>query len=209
MLPTTTATSPENREHNQYLLIRNSMRRLFPLSDVARWTYAEYIQHRKDILKDEQDRLAAKLAQKEKEATLNLQPIMPAFRDKKIPEFYGPLLYGASRGAVLCEPTIWCQGWEQGKEEIAPWPTWQEMKWEGDDRAKTHVGRFLPLPREPGPEGLHWQQLSRLPQYPFDEVARIPTLEDTHLPVDEVDFEAGAELIGMALLKTVMDSNKL
>jgi hypothetical protein len=59
-----------------------------------------------------------------------------------------------------------------------------EMKWEGDDRAKTGVGRFLPLPREEGPPGLMWNQLPVIEQYPIDQVCKIPTMEDVYLPVD-------------------------
>jgi len=47
------------------------------------------------------------------------------------------------------------------------------------------VGRFLPLPREEGPPGLSWNQLPCVEQYPMDQVARVPTLEDILLPVDD------------------------
>lgn len=60
---------------------------------------------------------------------------------------------------VLGMKTIWCHDWQNGKDEIAPWPSMQEMKWEGDDRAKTNCGRFLPLPREQGAQGILWSQL--------------------------------------------------
>lgn len=56
--------------------------------------------------------------------------------------------------------TIWCMDWMNGKDDDpAPWPSLAEMKWEGDDRAKTACGRFLPLPREPGAPGIPWGQL--------------------------------------------------
>ena len=55
--------------------------------------------------------------------------------------------------------TIWCQDWMNGKDEVAPWPSLAEMKWEGDDRAKTSCGRFLPLPREEGAPAIPWGQL--------------------------------------------------
>ncbi|KAF2804270.1 uncharacterized protein BDZ99DRAFT_545500 [Mytilinidion resinicola] len=54
-----------------------------------------------------------------------------------------------NHGVVVCEKRIWCPQW-QLKKEIAPWPALPKMIWEGDDRAKTTVGRFLPLPPEPG-----------------------------------------------------------
>jgi hypothetical protein len=73
------------------------------------------------------------------------------------------------------------------------------MKWEGDDRAKTKVGRFLPLPREEGPPGLAWSQMQVVEQYPLDQVARIPTMEDIYLPVDEIDDEVKYDLINKDL----------
>jgi hypothetical protein len=94
-----------------------------------------------------------------------------------------------NRALVLGEQTIWCVDWQNGKDEIAPWPTFAEMKWEGDDRAKTAVGRFLPLPREIGAPGITWSQLQVIEQYPLDQVQKIPTMEDIYLPVDEIDEE--------------------
>jgi hypothetical protein len=85
--------------------------------------------------------------------------------------------------------------WMEGKEEVAPWPSFAELKWEGDDRAKTSVGRFLPLPREMGAPGITWAQLQVVEQYELDQVARIPDMEDVYLPVDEIDDEVKYDLI--------------
>lgn len=102
--------------------------------------------------------------------------------------YHNPSMQG-NISRVLGEKTIWCHDWRNGKDEIADWPTLAEMKWEGDDRAKTGVGRFPPLPRERGPPSIAWNQLAIVEQYPLDEVARIPTLEDVLLPVDEIPEE--------------------
>ena len=99
-----------------------------------------------------------------------------------------------NRGRVLGELTIWCSDWTNGKDEISPWPTLAEMKWEGDDRAKTNVGRFPPLPREKGPVSLSWNQLPVVEQYPLDQVCKIPTMEDVYLPVDP-DIEPEKEFL--------------
>jgi hypothetical protein len=36
-----------------------------------------------------------------------------------------------------------------------------------------------------GPPGLPWNQLPCVDQYPIDQVARIPTMKDVYLPVDD------------------------
>jgi hypothetical protein len=102
-------------------------------------------------------------------------------------------------GRALGEKTIWCEDWQNGKDEIAPWPCLAELKWEGDDRAKTGVGRFPPLPREQGPIGLPWNQLQAVEPYPLDQIARIPTMEDVYLPVDEIDDEVKYDLLNKDL----------
>jgi hypothetical protein len=36
-----------------------------------------------------------------------------------------------------------------------------------------------------GPPSLPWNQLPCVDQYPIDQVARIPTMKDVYLPVDD------------------------
>ena len=58
----------------------------------------------------------------------------------------GPFL--DNRSAVLCQLTIWCAPAKVPLRENAAWPNREELKHEGEDRAKSKFGRFLPLPRE-------------------------------------------------------------
>ncbi|KAJ9619322.1 hypothetical protein H2203_008651 [Taxawa tesnikishii (nom. ined.)] len=119
---------------------------------------------------------------------------------------------------VLSQQTVWCpqfkHGWQVDqwnldvpKQFIAPWPSLQEYKYEGDDRVATglHHGRFLPHPRYPGNETVNWGQIKFLPQYPFDQVGYALTPEEIffanhEIPEMEVGDEEGEVLIGKELM---------
>lgn len=196
-----TWVSPDAQHMQEFQVVRNAMRRLFKHSEVAKWKYQDYIAHREAMLASQKAQLSRTVQQKEQERELNA-PHM----DNKAMSSLVKLLPGNQNltmqgnvGRVLGQKTIWCPDWMHGKEEIAPWPTFAEMKWEGDDRAKTGVGRYLPLPREPGAPGIPWNQLQVVEQYPMDQVQLIPTMEDIYLPVDEIEDEDKWQFLDKAL----------
>jgi hypothetical protein len=179
-----TWVSPDAQVQQEFLMVRNAMRRLFRNSDVAKWKLSDYVAHKEAMLASQANKLATKVKNKE-DARAILAPI-PGDIQKVLNRcgIEGNFEDVGNYGRALGEQTIWCNDWQNGKDEIAPWPSMAEMKWEGDDRAKTGVGRFLPLPREEGPPGLMWNQLPVIEQYPIDQVCKIPTMEDVYLPVD-------------------------
>ncbi|KAF1938110.1 hypothetical protein EJ02DRAFT_447022 [Clathrospora elynae] len=184
--------SPDAQAQQEFMVVRNSMRRLFKNSDVAKWKLSDYIAHREAMLAAKSAMLARQL--KSKQEGLDLSPPIPLQEQQYMRKhgIEGNFDEHGNFGRVLGEQTIWCYDWVNGKDEIAPWPCMAEMKWEGDDRAKTGVGRFLPLPREEAPPTLQWNQLPVIEQYPMDQVCKIPTMEDVYLPVDyyiEEDME--------------------
>lgn len=190
----------EARAAQEFLVIRNSMKRLFKNADVAKWKVADYIAHREAMMASAAKKLAQQAQDREDNVPLHIPPISPQQQDMM--RRYG--LNGnfdqiGNYGRILGEKTVWCKDWQNGKEEIAPWPCLAELKWEGDDRAKTGVGRYPPLPREQGPLGLPWNQLQAVEQYPMDQIARIPTMEDIYLPVDEIDDEVKYDLLNKDL----------
>jgi hypothetical protein len=188
-----------------FMVVRNSMRRQFKSSEVAKWKHADYIAHREAMVASEAKKLAIKLKAKEDAASLRIPPI-PLETQQNLNKWglLGNFEEQGNTGRVLGEATIWCANWEDGKDDVAPWPSLAEMKWEGDDRAKTGVGRFLPLPREQGPPGLAWNTLECVKQYPMDQVARIPTMEDVYLPVDD-QIEEDHEYLWSKDLEKAMD----
>lgn len=200
-----TWSSGNSLAQQEFMVIRNAMRRQFKHADVAKWKLSDYIEHREATLASQAKRLAEQSAAMEEDAALQIPPIPEG--TQQIMEKWG--VYGnfdrtGNLGRVLGERTIWCDDWLNGKDEIAPWPCIAELKWEGDDRAKTGVGRFFPLPREEGPPGLSWNQLPVVDQYPMDQVALIPTMEDVYLPVD-AQIEEEKEYLWSKDLQDAMD----
>ncbi|KAF2866087.1 hypothetical protein BDV95DRAFT_505456, partial [Massariosphaeria phaeospora] len=192
-----TWVSPDQQHMSEFLVVRNAMRRLFKNSDVAKWKYSDYIAHKEAMLASEKANLDRIL--KAKEGAVALQHVTMhsghlATLNAFLPDPKNITMEGNS-SRVLGMKTIWCPEWENGKDEISPWPTFAEFKWEGDDRAKTGVGRFPPLPRELGPPEIPWGQLQVVEQYPLDQVAKIPDMEDVYLPVDEIDDDVKYDLI--------------
>ncbi|KAJ8107631.1 hypothetical protein OPT61_g8732 [Boeremia exigua] len=195
-----TWVSEESRAAQEFLTVRNSMRRMFKNADVAKWKAADFIAHRNAMAASAANTLAQQKQSKQDEANLQVPPISPQKQEVlRRRGLVGNFEQVGNFGRALGERTIWCKDWQNGKDEVAPWPCLAEMKWEGDDRAKTGVGRYPPLPREQGPVGLPWNQLQAVEQYPMDRIACIPTMEDVYLPVDEIDDEVKYDLLNKDL----------
>jgi hypothetical protein len=195
-----TWVSQDNRYMHEFTLVRNAMRRLFKNADVAKWRYGEYIAHREAMLASGKNTLRKAVSQKEHDLQLRIPPI-DAWAYNTLDELlrknniHHNLQMEGNTSRVLGEKTIWCVDWMNGKDEVAPWPTVPEMKWEGDDRAKTGVGRFPAIPREVGAPGIQWNQLQAVEVYPLDQVWRVPQMDDILLPVDEISEEEKPDLI--------------
>ncbi|KAI2483974.1 hypothetical protein Ptr902_02914 [Pyrenophora tritici-repentis] len=196
--------SPDAQVQQEFLIVRNSMRRLFKNSDVAKWKLSDYVAHKEAVVASKANQLARQVESKEKALYVSgdIHPEVQEFLYKC--GLHGNFEEVGNYGRALGMQTIWCNDWLNGKDEVSPWPSLAEMKWEGDDRAKTGVGRFLPLPREEGPPGLIWNQLPVVEQYPMDQVCKIPTMEDVYLPVDW-DIEADHEYLWSKDLEKAMD----
>jgi len=195
-----TWVSEESRAAQEFLTVRNSMRRMFKNADIAKWKVADYISHREAVVTSKANLLAQQAQSREASPRLIDLTITSEKQDMmRRCGLTGNFEQVGNFSRALGEKTIWCMDWQNGKDEIAPWPCLAEMKWEGDDRAKTGVGRYPPLPREQGPAGLPWNQLEVVEQYPLDQIARIPTMEDVYLPVDEIEDEVKYDLLNKDL----------
>lgn len=198
--------SPEAQAEQDFLVVRNAMRRQFRTSDVAKWKLEDYLAHRAALQAAQADKLARK-AEVGEDKFMSSALVIPQDTQEKMRRWgvYGNFEEHGNTGRVLGHSTIWCANWKDGKDEIAPWPTLAEMKWEGDDRAKTGVGRFLPLPREQGPSTIAWNQLAVVDQYPLDQIAKIPTMEDVYLPIDD-QIEPDMDYLWSKKLENDMDA---
>jgi len=128
--------SAEAQVMQEFMVIRNSMRRQFKNSDVAKWKYTDYMAHREAMIASNANKLARKAQTKEDE--LYMPPISEETQQSLAKwGILGNFNQEGNLGRILGEQTIWCDDWLEGKDEVAPWPSLAEMKWEGDDRAKT------------------------------------------------------------------------
>ena len=163
-----TWTSPEEKERERYSSVRTQLRLVSPRSKFVPWTWPEWLTHRiavVDVKKQQAENMIEQMIQARRDGVVTIGPSrLTAFTD--------------ARGGVLSMPTIWCVEHEQEGRSTAPWPSLQELKWEGDDRAKTTFHRFPPLPREPGNETVAWHHLRILQMYEFDQVRSVPKAED-------------------------------
>ena len=146
-------------------------------------TYKDWLMHqittREARVKREKQRTESRAAHKKTQVhDLKAFPEKGVFRD--------------NRSAVLWQFTIWCQKPESPLRAAARWPSKEEFKYEGDDRAhveeekaklkkgdkvkkeggkkKPDYGRFLPLPRECKEDDRTWKGCKVLtPLSPLDE----------------------------------------
>ncbi|KAF1821144.1 uncharacterized protein K489DRAFT_382184 [Dissoconium aciculare CBS 342.82] len=95
-------------------------------------------------------------------------PTVPAIK----PALQGKL-FDTNHSAVLALPTVFTHS--LGRRRLAPWPSREEMKYEGDDRVSTDRlhGRFLPAPRVDDDETVPWMHRAIIAQ---------EALENFHYP---------------------------
>jgi hypothetical protein len=88
------------------------------------------------------------------------------------PALHGKV-FGTHHSVVLALPTVFTH--HLGRRDMAPWPSRDEMKYEGDDRISTDRlhGRFLPAPRIDSDDGVPWMQRP---------IIRQEALENFHYP---------------------------
>lgn len=178
------------------MMARNAVRRMFKHSEIAKWKLADYIAHQQAMRASATAYATARAAHAASTPPWPVPVLTQEVQETMLQwGLHGNFNEVGNHSRILGEPTIWCRDWLNGKDEVAPWPCAAELKWEGEDRAKTGVGRFPPLPREPGPVGLPWHALEVVEQYPLDQIARIPTMEDVFLPVDEIDEDVKGRLL--------------
>ena len=189
--------SHEAREAERFEAFQAASRRKLFLNtspfipkDLTSWITQRTEMHDATIRRDKRS-IAAREEQR-RLARQGVPPLRQAFDGKVFPE---------NQGAVLSEFTIWCPNWDMPWRPRAPWPGLKEAQLEGDDRNKTNVGRFLPLPRQPGNPTVTFNHIPMVYSFPFDQVRKVPTMEDVYLPVDEIDEDVIPNLLNKELLE--------
>ncbi|KAH7061476.1 hypothetical protein B0J12DRAFT_695621 [Macrophomina phaseolina] len=109
--------------------------------------------------------------------------------ENQIHKAFGGRKLSIGMGAVLCHHTLWCADYKTDWRRLAPWPSIAEQKWEGEDRARTKVGRYFPLPREPSNGSVPWNYLPMITSSPFDQIWKIPSELDILYPMSQINAE--------------------
>ncbi|KAI9760746.1 MAG: Diphthamide biosynthesis protein 3 [Chaenotheca gracillima] len=175
-----TWVAPHVLEKERFQGILKEMSRIAPTSEASQWEFQHWLKHRLVHLDSQKEYLEKRL--RFQELSKSSKPINPVMGGKVFEE---------GRSAVLALETIWCKWPTDEKDKGAAWPEREEWKWEGDDRARTGVQRFPPIPRKPGNDTVVWHMRDVVRANELDEVRKVPKPVnddgDVELPMEEND----------------------
>ncbi|KAL9108780.1 MAG: hypothetical protein Q9227_006437 [Pyrenula ochraceoflavens] len=167
-----TWSSSSHLEKQRFNRLCGLLRHFVPESPFVPRTVQEWMQHRAAMQEIHQQAIRLKIEFREKMRdkskllAMNSVFVVRTDEDEKPPL---RLRFSASkqhdqfrccddRSSVLAIPSIWLPYIRPALDHpIAPWPDKEELRYEGDDRSKSGVGRYLPLPRKPGNETVTWK----------------------------------------------------
>ncbi|OAX83250.1 hypothetical protein ACJ72_02395 [Emergomyces africanus] len=158
--------SNKTKEFEAWVRVRDMMEYVAPNSPFTPKTFEEWIAHRLAWMEEERGQLISQAITKRMMANGRGEqvPVTPVLGGKELPD---------GRGLVLARETIWVSQRDYPTvRNWAPWPSYEELKHEGDDRSKSGYSRFPPLPRGRGNDTVNWKQRAPVKQYRFDEVGR-------------------------------------
>lgn len=156
--------SKDTKDKDQYARLSALLHHFVPESPFVPRSYPVWVQHRASMNAMEMEKMKRNIAIKQARNTVDAKIAIRPVLDGKT--------FDDNRSAVLAHETIWAS-WSVPTEKHpeALWPDRTEFQYEGDDRAKSEVGRFLPLPRKPGNETVNWKARDQLQGYrPLDNV---------------------------------------
>lgn len=155
-----TWTSNDALERQRFKRMSNLLYHFVPKSPFVPRNYQQWVDHRAAMKDMEREDMLQKIERRKIERP---SPRAPKIRTSFIAEADKMHLFEDNRSAVLAMPSIWSSYFQDTPDRpYAPWPDRDELRYEGDDRAKTNVGRFLPLPRRPGNETVTWKAREQL-----------------------------------------------
>jgi hypothetical protein len=119
-------------------------------SSVLPRSYAAYLGHKKEVILANIAEKEVLVAKRKAEKALAAKLGYP----DGFPTVAAVCMRGKSfhdgRSAVLGQTSMWTRAdWrtDEMREQESQWPSVAELKWEGDERAKSRKGRYLPIPR--------------------------------------------------------------
>ena len=191
--------SDETKSKEQFDRYHNIMKNFFGKSRTRAlipWNFSDWVDHQSWYRKIEKAKLEMKLAMMERrkrqipgfEKQSDGQPksdILPGKDMSSAPHpehtstalapAFGPggKSFNDNLSAVLSRPTVFSTWWTPTPDHPkAPWPELSELDHEGRQRAESKygpLGRYLPLPRHPGNETVHWKARQQImPYYGLD-----------------------------------------
>lgn len=155
-----TWTSQNTSEKHRFKRINNLLYHFVPNSPFVPHTHSEWVRHQAsmkdmEVQKMHQDIERKRVERRSANVTKATTPFI-CVEDQRH-------RFEDNRSTVLAMPSVWAPYFKATPERPdAPWPNLDELRYEGDDRAKTNVGRFLPLPRRPGNETVTWKAREQL-----------------------------------------------
>ena len=158
--------SAEARDREQFTRLSNLIGHFVPHSPFTPRTFAEWNSHREGMVESKKEDLIKDIKIRQDRKTRDSQiPFQSAFGLPNV------ISYGENRAAVLSQHTVWSPWYTPTLvRPAAPWPDKSEMSYEGNGRADTRCGRYLPVPRRPGNETATWKARDLLPVFPLDKV---------------------------------------
>lgn len=157
--------------HERWLAIESNFSRMrFDRSPFVPTTFQEMLKHQEgrweDLADEERHRLENRTSRKRSGSRVHNQRSLVLFDGK---------IFNDSLSAVLALPTIWSPSVSDSEVcPLAPWPTLDEFREEGDERHCSGFGRFFPVPRVPGNETVAWKQKKFMIPHALDEVKPVP-----------------------------------
>ncbi|KAI1912654.1 hypothetical protein LOZ39_004305 [Ophidiomyces ophidiicola] len=190
--------SAETKEFDKWNKIRDKITHISPHSPFAPRIFADWLAHRVAMKENQLQKVTNKIAKVSERIEAEETLILPVLRGKTLED---------RLALVLARETIWRSSLESFPgRDLAPWPSYEEFKHEGDDRNRSGFRRFLPLPRDSSNETVSWKQRKPLNQFFFDRVGI--KLKQEHGEGEElegVDECFGTQLIGAALLLCLVE----
>ena len=139
-----------------------------PYSPFVPRTFSEFLGHRASVEAANAKRAAFL------EEQMNLNKIRKSKGQPRVESIFESRNFTDGRSAVLCLPTMWSKWYAPpANQPQAPWPGYDELKEEGNQRSTSHFGRCLPIPRVPANDTVDWKRRVQPISSDLDEVNRL------------------------------------